>query len=329
MLRPPADPLLAGSAARRRTAIVLACCTIAAVTLGVMFAHQQRTDGFDRVIDSWITGSLGGHPTLLRWLAAPAELVPAGLTSLIMVLACLVTGRLKGAVLAATAVPVSSAVCDALMKPLVHRNDLAYPSGHVTSILALTAMVTVLLVLSPQPLITGPARRLIPLAAGLCACGVVVAVVGLRWHFFTDAIGGAAVGTGSVCALTLALDLPAVSRWLRRGIDCLGARSRLRHLKRRPDPDRPPRRGRLIRFRADLVGAARKQAAQAERGHAGQARQDSRAGEQAGAQAGPKHRPADRRPDQEAGRVGEGAEPVVAAGRAGRRQVAHDRGQRR
>jgi membrane-associated phospholipid phosphatase len=39
-----------------------------------------------------------------------------------------------------------------------------------------------------------------------------VGVIGLRWHYFTDTVAGAAVGIGTVCALALLLDLPT---WLR------------------------------------------------------------------------------------------------------------------
>jgi undecaprenyl-diphosphatase len=231
-MRPqPAYPLLAGPV-RRRAAVLLACCTVLAAGLGVLFAHQSRADGLDHVIDSWVIRSLSGHKSLLGWLAAPATLIPAGLASLIMATACLVTGRLKGAILATAAVPAASALCDALIKPLVHRSNLSYPSGHVTSICALTAMLTVLCVLPPQPLIRGTARLLIPAVVGAAAGGVAIAVIGLRWHFFTDTIGGAAVGTGTVCALALLLDLPAVSRSLETPAGGL--------LSRAPAPRRRP-----------------------------------------------------------------------------------------
>jgi membrane-associated phospholipid phosphatase len=36
---------------------------------------------------------------------------------------------------------------------------------------------------------------------------VATAVIGLRWHYFTDTVAGAAVGVGTVCALALILDL--------------------------------------------------------------------------------------------------------------------------
>jgi undecaprenyl-diphosphatase len=131
-----------------------------------------------------------------------------------MAAGCLMTGRLRGSILAATAVPVASALCDALLKPLVHRGGLTYPSGHVTSIAALASMLTILLALPPRPLARGLTRLLVPAAASLAACAVAVAVIGLRWHYFTDTIGGAALGTGTVCALALLLDQPIVSRWL-------------------------------------------------------------------------------------------------------------------
>src|SRR6185437_5690604 len=209
----PAHPLLDGRTSRW-TAILLASCTVMLAVLGALVAHQSRVDGLDQAIDFWIVRWASGHENLLLLTAALPTAIPAGGASLIMVAACLMTGRLKGAILAATAVPVASALCDALLKPLVHRGDLAYPSGHVTSIVALASMLTVLLVLPPRPLVRGPTRLLVPAAAGLAACGVAVAVISLRWHYFTDTIGGAALGTGTVCALALLLDRPIVTRWL-------------------------------------------------------------------------------------------------------------------
>jgi len=247
-MRLKADHPLLARPVRPWAAMLLACCTVVVVVLGVLVAHHSRIDGVDKEIDSWVIRSLGGHKSLLRWLATPAELLPAGLTSLIMVAACLVTGRLKGAVLAATAVPIASALCDSLIKPLVHRRDLAYPSGHVTSILALSAMLTALLVLPPQPLIEGRARLLIPLTASVLACGVAIAVIGLRWHYFTDTIGGAAAGAGTVCALALVLDLPAVSSRLETPTDWLLSRA---PASRRSRPARPPSQQKRTRRRPD------------------------------------------------------------------------------
>jgi hypothetical protein len=36
---------------------------------------------------------------------------------------------------------------------------------------------------------------------------VAVGIVGLRWHYFTDTVGGVALGAGSVLALAFIIDL--------------------------------------------------------------------------------------------------------------------------
>jgi membrane-associated phospholipid phosphatase len=133
--------------------------------------------------------------------------------------ACLLTGRLNGALLAATAVPVAVGVNDHLCKPLVHRTylgALSYPSGHTAATFALAAAVAVLLV-SPRSAKAGALRVLVSAAACVLGGVVAVGVIGLRWHYFTDTVAGAAVGIGTVCGLALLLDLPAVRRWLARG----------------------------------------------------------------------------------------------------------------
>ena len=190
-----ARPLLAPSA-RPWAGALLACCAILVAVLGVLFAHQARADGLDHAIDSRVIAGLGGHRGLLLWLAAPGSLIPAGVLCAVIVGACLLTGRLTGAVLAAAAVPVAVGLDELLLKPLVDRTyggNLVYPSGHTTAVFALAATVTVLLLIPPQPAKAAAWRVLIPVAA--CALGAIVAiaVIGLQWHYFTDTVAGAAV----------------------------------------------------------------------------------------------------------------------------------------
>src|ERR1700689_1205932 len=138
MRSPPGQPLLVETI-RPWAVRLVACCALLVVVLGVLFAHQSHADWLDHAIDSWVVHWLNGHHDLLLWLATPATFIPAGGVSLIMVVACLLTGRLNGAVLAAAAVPTTAALNDAVIKPLVHRTiygNPAYPSGHVASILA-------------------------------------------------------------------------------------------------------------------------------------------------------------------------------------------------
>jgi len=210
-------PLLAAPA-RRRAMLLLACCAVVVAALAALFAHQARPDGLDRAADAPFISWFSGHNGLGLWLVSPGSLVPAGVLTAVIVACCLIAGRLNGAVLAAAALPVAEGLNDGLVKPLVHRTYLGvltYPSGHTTAVFAMTATVTVLLLGAPREGKAGAVRVLVPAAAALLAVVVVIALIGVRFHYFTDTVGGAALGTGTVCGLALALDLPVFRAMLR------------------------------------------------------------------------------------------------------------------
>lgn len=212
----PGRPLLAASA-RPWAGILLACCAIFVAVLGTLFTRQATAGWLDHAVDSPIIAWFGGRHGLGHWLIFPGSPISAGVLSAAIVAACLLTGRLNGAVLAAAAVPAADGLTEGLLKPLVDRTylgNVVYPSGHTTTVFTLAATVTVLLLIPPQPDKAGALRVLIPAAA--CVLGIVVAIamIGLQRHYFTDTVAGAAVGVGTVCGLALMLDLPAIRGWL-------------------------------------------------------------------------------------------------------------------
>jgi membrane-associated phospholipid phosphatase len=212
----PGRPLLAPSA-RPWAGGLLACCAALVTALGLLFAGQTAAGWLDHAVDAPLIGWLGGHLGLGLWLIWPGSPVPAAVLSAVIAVTCLLAGRLNGAVLAAAAVPVANGLVEGLLKPLVHRTylgDVAYPSGHTTAIFALAATVTVLLLVPPRPAGAGALRVLIPAAAFVAGVVVAIGLIGLRFHYFTDTVAGAAVGIGTVCGLALLLDLPSTRRWL-------------------------------------------------------------------------------------------------------------------
>ena len=213
-------PLLAG-AARPWAAGVAAGCVILVAVLGALFAHKTRADSFDSAVDSPIITLFNSHGGLAYRLAYPGTLYPAVLLSVIIVVICLLTGRLNGAVLAVAAVPVAAGLADGLLKHLVDRTylgQLTYPSGHTTAAFASVTTIVVVFLIPPQPYRARVIRVLVALAG--CAVGAIVAiaVIALEWHTFTDTLAGAAVGIGAVCALALIFDLvqPVARRLHRR-----------------------------------------------------------------------------------------------------------------
>jgi len=205
---------------RARAGLALAACVLIVVALGLLFAGQALPDGFDSAVDSHVIDFFRGRSGLLPWLAVPGTLIPAIAVSAVVAAGSLFAGRLNGAVLAVTAVPAAAGLDDALLKHLFHRTylgQLTFPSGHTTSAAALAATLAVLLLVPPQRARTRAARVALVAVACVITAVVAAAVIGLRWHYFTDTVAGAAVGVGTVGALALLIDLaPGASRGTRK-----------------------------------------------------------------------------------------------------------------
>ena len=124
-----------------------------------------------------------------------------------LVLACALLRRYRQAALVAVSVPVAVALTEFALKPVIGRTSWGtpFPSGHVAAVAALVTALTVLL--------AGTATRVAPalgvalgFAALLVTAAVAIGVVGARLHHFSDTVGGAAVGVGTVLVTALVLD---------------------------------------------------------------------------------------------------------------------------
>jgi len=202
-------PALLTVAWRRPAAALAAVCVTVTAVLAVSFAHQSRADWLDAAVDARIQAAVGGHPLLLTTLPWFGDKVPVALMTGALVVACLVTGRWRGAVLAGTAVLASEAVTELVLKPLtgrISRGFLSFPSGHATSTFALAAICAVLLAGPSRPRLPAALRLFMTLAAVGVAGAASAAMVALHFHYFTDIVGGAAVSTATVLLAALLLD---------------------------------------------------------------------------------------------------------------------------
>ena len=193
---------------------MLACAAVVAV-LGALFAGQSQPDRLDAAVGHWLRSSIGTHPAPLHVLAnfGGPPLVTA--LTVVLVLTAMAARRWRGAVLPAVAVPLAAALTELALKPLFGRTiggALSYPSGHATSDFALATVAAILFAGPARPRIPAFARRLLLLGAFLFAAVVAVAMVGLWYHYFTDIIGGAAVGSGTVVLTALVLTALPVPR---------------------------------------------------------------------------------------------------------------------
>ena len=109
------------------------------------------------------------------------------------------------AVACASAPLVAVLIVQDLAKPLVGRHigltgGSSYPSGTVAAVAALAMAFTLVM-----PRLLRPAMAVVGAAATI---GVSMAVIVLRWHYPTDALGGIGVGVGSVLVVDGLLHVP-------------------------------------------------------------------------------------------------------------------------
>ena len=97
---------------------------------------------------------------------------------------------------------MAAVLVELALKPLVGRHFegvLSYPSGNVTDV---AAVATALALAVPRR------SRVAVVVLGAATTGAMaVAVIGLRWHYPTDALGGAAFGVGVVLTVDGVLHL--------------------------------------------------------------------------------------------------------------------------
>jgi membrane-associated phospholipid phosphatase len=198
-------PLLPDSLRAAGAALLAACV---AVVLVAFVAGRGNPGRLDTAVDPRFQAWLGRFPTLLQQLPRLGGLQEVALMILALALACIATRRWSGAVLAVVAVPGAVGLTEYVLKPSVGAAlDQAFPSGHATSSFALAAVFAILLTDPAYRRVPGALRLLLVLVALLLAAAVAATMIAIGAHVFTDAVAGAAVGTGVVLACALTLDL--------------------------------------------------------------------------------------------------------------------------
>jgi undecaprenyl-diphosphatase len=214
--RPAARPLLS-DAARLPAVAVVAACVLTTALLGACLGHGAHTDRVDAAVDAGVKASLAGQHRLLLILAWIGDLPAITVITAALMLACLLWRRYRGAVLLAISIPAAAVITERLIKPLVGRTALgflSFPSGHATGTFALATAIAVLLVGAAA--VPRAVRLAVVVTAFAVASAVAAAMIALGFHYFTDAVAGAAVGTGTVLATALVLDLLMLAWWRSR-----------------------------------------------------------------------------------------------------------------
>ena len=176
--------------------------------VGVRFPGYGLPGWLDATFDPRLQAHLSRFPVLLNWLPHFGELKPVTVMTFMLMLAWAIIRQWRGAVLTAVAVPIAIGLTEYVLKPSIGEAiGQAFPSGHATSSFALATIFTVLLASLPCRRVPGGVRLLLAVLAVLVAAAVAAAMVAVGAHTFSDAVGGAAVGTGVVLACAFTLDV--------------------------------------------------------------------------------------------------------------------------
>jgi undecaprenyl-diphosphatase len=189
-------------------AVLAVLCVAVVAALAVRYAGQTRAGSLDASVDGWIQDRLGARSPLLSALTWLGDPVPVTVMTVLMALGCALARWWRGVALAALTVPVASGLTEGLLKPFIGRTidgALSLPSGHTTAVVTLATLVAVLL----SRRLPAPARGPLIMVVYLLAAAVAAAMIAQGFHYFTDTIAGAAVGTATVLIGAFVIDAAA------------------------------------------------------------------------------------------------------------------------
>jgi len=183
--------------AKALTELLVGCVLLGVATLaGLVFVHRPWPNRVDAIGFRLLPADLSS-----RWAADIAHL--GSLTMLIVgvALLCVVAALSRNwmRALSCLIAPIAAVlIVQSVAKPLVGRHfegtlALSYPSGTVTAVAALAAAAFLVVPRFAKPLMA--------VVGGIAVLAVCAAVVVLRWHYPTDALGGVCVGAGAVFAV--------------------------------------------------------------------------------------------------------------------------------
>ncbi len=179
--------------------------------LGLLFSGKRVGSALDENVYWAVYKQFVGERGLLEAMLVPTEPVLLVVVIGLIVMVAIARHRPRLAVLAVAGPLIASLLSSPVLKPLFGRtiNDgsLAFPSGHTTG------MVSVLTVLV---LATVPLRKswLILAIVGALVIAVIgaTALVGMKYHYVTDTVGGAGVAIAVVLTTALLIDRVAGRR---------------------------------------------------------------------------------------------------------------------
>jgi membrane-associated phospholipid phosphatase len=197
----------------RPVVVIVVACAAVVVGLGLFFHHQRDGLPLDHAVYGLVYRNFVGERGLLQAMLVPTEPVLLVVVVALFVMLAVARRRPRVALLAVAGPLLAVGLNAVVFKPLVDRTinngNLAYPSGHTTG---LVAVLTVLVLATVTSRVPKSLMSLVIVAALVITAVAATALVGMKYHYVTDTVGGACLAVATVLGVALAIDGGAAKR---------------------------------------------------------------------------------------------------------------------
>jgi membrane-associated phospholipid phosphatase len=200
----------------RPVLVISALCAVVLTVLGVVFSHHRSGSAFDDWVYWAVYKQFVGQRGLLEAMLVPTEPVLLIVVIGLVVMLAIARGRARLAILAVTGPLVTVGLNSLVLKPLIGRTinngSLAFPSGHTAGLVSVLTVLVLAAVTGVRPPWRKSLMALVILGAVVLTVIAAAALVGMKYHYVTDAVGGACVAVLTVLLVALLIDRLAERR---------------------------------------------------------------------------------------------------------------------
>jgi membrane-associated phospholipid phosphatase len=198
--------------------VVAILCGLVVAVLGVLFHGERYGTDLDQHFYWLVHHEFLGERGLLRAMLVPTEPALHLVVLAIVVGYALAKRRWRVAALAVAAPLVVVLLNTVVLKPVfgrtINHGSLAFPSGHTALTVSVLTVLTITIVARVRPPWRKAVTSLLIIGSLVTTAIAATALVGNRYHYLTDTMGGFCVAVATVLLMAVAIDwiAPRVAR---------------------------------------------------------------------------------------------------------------------
>lgn len=200
----------------RSTVAMAVICLLIAVTMGLLLGGQRVGTAFDQTVYWAVYKQFVGEDELLRAMLVPTEPVLLVVVIGLIVMVAVARRRPRLAILAVVGPLATVTLTSGVLKPLfdrtINNGSLAFPSGHTSGLVAVLTVLVIAVVSTVGPPWRKSLATLVIVSATVMTVVGATALIGMKYHYVTDTVGGACTAAGTVLLVALAIDWAASRR---------------------------------------------------------------------------------------------------------------------